>query len=123
MNITAPTTVTDQARMGNAVTKSIRSVAAALAVAAAIIPFAAPHAGAMPPRDTADKIADLKAECNKQNRGRWSVDYVGSTVNGYLCTWWSTTGKKQWGAFYDENGGWDQVICYRLDIESPWICV
>jgi hypothetical protein len=107
----------------NISTKLIRPVAAAVAFAAGAMLFAAPDADARPRKGVEDAVTSAKADCLKEYRGRWTVDYVGSKINGYLCTWWSRTEKKQWGVFYDESLGWDQVICYRLDIEAPWICI
>ena len=120
MNMNATTAATERARVGRTVRTSIRSVAAAVALAAGALAagallFAAPEADARPPRGVEDAIQTAKADCTKKISGKWEKN----GVFGYLCTY-------RTGAYYilqhiDKRGSYGQV-CYRLDVEAPWTC-
>jgi hypothetical protein len=98
---------------------SIRSVAAALAMAAALITFASAEADARPPRTVEDKIAELKAGC--ANAGaEW-----GTMSRSFTCTYYYPdvgNGVERWDRWHYSNSGAHTQICYRFDIEGQWFC-
>lgn len=99
---------------------SLRAVAAAVGLAVGAIVFAAPDADARPDRATEDRINEAKADC----KGNWFVDRVGSRVTGYHCEWrqgFNST-RQQHSVWYDTSGYTTSGLCYRFDVESPWIC-
>ena len=94
---------------------SVRAVAAAVALAAGAVLFAAPDADARPPRDTEDAITAAKADCKKKPSGKWETN----GVFGYLCTY--RTGSYHILQHINSQGSYGQ-ICYRLDVDAPWTC-
>lgn len=115
MNMTATTAAAQRARMGTTVKTSIRSVAAAVALAAAAILFAAPEADARPPKDTEDAIAAMKADCYNAKGTFKKV-----TDRDYSCTLPFKNGRQdQWNM---DNLGNTRSICYRFSVDTAWVC-
>jgi hypothetical protein len=91
--------------------------AVAMFGAVAIDPAAA---DARPPKETEDYLAQAKAECLSIPTNAWGRR--GTTAGpGYACTGSFRDGRQDQLRY--NTVGTQTAVCYRLDIESPWLCV
>jgi hypothetical protein len=97
-------------------TKLTRSVAAAVALTASAMLFAAPEANTRPPRT----IEDIMKDCQFMG-WTWKRETV-MGLPGRTCT--SKTADKDgryWQDRYSLSGS-PRGLCYRFSVDTDWVC-
>ncbi|EHB48722.1 hypothetical protein MycrhDRAFT_5563 [Mycolicibacterium rhodesiae JS60] len=114
--MTATTAATQHGPNAQTAKTSIRAVAAAaVALTAGAILFAAPEADAMP-------IGDRQKEC-VSGGGTWARAMVQGGP-GRTCTQWVGSGSER--RQYQDRftlSGQGVGACYRFSVETAWVCV
>jgi hypothetical protein len=98
---------------------SIQALAAAVALAAATMPFAAPAADAMPPRGYEIQVRE---RCTNAD-GTWTRT-TGTYIprdRYYSCTFAPHSDGYQAMEWYTSAGRTTQV-CYRFSVDTAWVC-